>query len=124
MARILVVEDNLLNRLLVRDLLGLNGHEIAEAASVPEGRAALAAARFDLVVMDIHLPGGGGQTLLREIRADERLTRLLVVAVTALAMPSDRQALLGQGFDGYISKPIDTATFAGELESILEGARS
>jgi CheY-like chemotaxis protein len=123
MPRILVVEDNALNRMLVRDLLTLRGHDVAEAETLPDGRRALARGDFDLVVMDIHLPGGGGELLLREIREKDRSARIPVVAVTALAMPADRDALLAQGFDAYISKPIDTETFSASIEAILGGRR-
>lgn len=69
--------------------------------------------------MDIGLPGGGGELLLREIRQDPRLADLPVIAVTAQALPGDRERLLGAGFDGYFSKPIDTRTFGGEIEAFL-----
>lgn len=120
-ARILVVEDHPLNRKLVRDILEHRGHEIIEATSVAEGRERLREARPDLVLLDVHMPGGGGEILLAEIRSspDPALARLPVLAVTALAMRGDRERLLRAGFDGYFSKPIDTRRFGPEVEAFL-----
>ena len=118
-ARILVVEDNAMNRRLVRDVLAFRGHEVVEAASVAEARAHLAEAPVDLVLLDIQLPGGSGVELLAELRADPARAELPVVAVTAYAMASDRDRLLAAGFDGYIAKPIDTRAFGPEVEGYL-----
>lgn len=117
-SRVLVVEDNALNRELVRDLLEYAGHQVAEAPSVDEGRKHLASSAFDLILLDIQMAGGGGSALLREIRASEAHRRVPVVAVTAQAMEGDRERFLAEGFDGYLSKPIDTKLFAAELEKI------
>jgi CheY-like chemotaxis protein len=115
--RILVVEDNALNLRLVRDILEMRGHKIDAAGDVAEARLRLRAAPLSLVLMDIQIPGGGGELLLKEIRADAALASLPVVAVTAQAMDGDRQRLLAAGFDGYLSKPIDVRTFAATVES-------
>lgn len=120
MSRILVVEDNALNLQLVRDILEYRGHEVVSAASVPEARSRLIETRPDVVLLDIQLPGGGGETLLDEIRS--ATPDLPVIAVTALAMDGDRERLLKAGFDGYLSKPIDTRTFGPTVESFLEGS--
>jgi CheY-like chemotaxis protein len=121
--RILVVEDNALNLRLMRDLLELSGHEVIEAGSVDEGRAQLARLVPDIVLLDIGIPGGGGERLLREIRSDSNLATMPVVAVTAFAMQGDRERFLQLGFDGYLSKPIDTRTFASSIEAVI-GKRS
>ena len=120
-ARILVVEDNALNLQLVRDILEYRGHEIESATTVQEARDQLRSRRPDLVLLDIQLSGGGGETLLREIRGNVDLAGLPVVAVTAFAMEGDRERLLGAGFDGYLSKPIDTRTFGPAVEKFLNG---
>jgi len=124
--RILIVEDNAMNLELVRDILDYRGHEVVVAKSVPEARDQLVRHRPDLLLLDIQIPGGGGEVLLREIRSDPTIARLPVIAVTALAMDGDRARLLAAGFDGYISKPIDTKTFGPTVESFLrsEGAKS
>jgi diguanylate cyclase (GGDEF)-like protein len=122
MSRILMVEDNPMNRRLVRYVLEFRGHEVIEAGSVDEGRQRLARRLPDLVILDLNLPGGGGELLLREIRGEARLRALPVVAVTAYAMEGDRERLLREGFSGYISKPIDTTTFGPQIESFLDKA--
>ena len=67
-ARILIVEDNALNRLLIHDLLELRGHEVLEAANVDEARAVLAADRPDLLLLDVQIPGGGAEAIIREVQ--------------------------------------------------------
>jgi CheY-like chemotaxis protein len=121
-ARILIVEDNPLNRLLIHDLLELRGHEVKEAATVDEARAVLAVFRPDLLLLDVQIPGGGGEAIIREVRKRAELHDLPIVAVTSLAMPGDRERLLSIGFHGYLSKPIDTRTFGAAIESYLKPA--
>jgi CheY-like chemotaxis protein len=116
---ILLVEDNPMNRILVRDILSRRGHEVIEAGSVQEGRDRLAAAVPDIVLLDIQIPGGGGEALLLQIRADPRLARVPVIAFTAYAMRGDRERFLAAGFDGYVSKPIDTRKFGAEVEAYV-----
>jgi CheY-like chemotaxis protein len=125
-ARILIVEDNALNRMLLHDLLELRGHEVVEAATVDEARRALDAGRLDLLLLDVQIPGGGAEAVIRHARARAEFAEIPIVAVTSLAMPGDRERLLGSGFQGYLSKPIDTRTFGTIVEAFLfkpEGAR-
>lgn len=116
------MEDNALNLQLHQDLLEYRGHKVSSAATVGEAWAALQCERPDLLLLDIHIPGGGGERLLREIRATPSLSSLPVIAVTALAMEGDRERLLAQGFDGYLAKPIDTRTFGAAVEAFLPKA--
>ena len=119
-ARILVVEDNELNRQLLREVLTYHGFDVIEASDATEGWSRLEDQRPDLVLLDIQIPGGGGQTLLRAVREDPLLSTLPVVAVTAFAMRGDRERFLGEGFDGYLSKPLDTRTLPAQIASFLE----
>lgn len=116
------MEDNPLNLQLHRDLLEYRGHQIRSATTVGEAWAGLERERPDLVLLDIHVPGGGGEKLLSQIRASPSLASLPVIAVTALAMEGDRERLLAQGFDGYLGKPIDTRTFGAAVEAFLPQA--
>jgi two-component system cell cycle response regulator DivK len=118
-ARILVVEDNALNRLLLHDILALRGHEVIEAASVTEALPLLDQGHLDLLLLDVHIPGGGGEAVVSEVRKRADLADLPIVAVTSLAMPGDRERLLASGFQGYLSKPIDTRTFGPSVEAFL-----
>jgi CheY-like chemotaxis protein len=121
-ARILVVEDNALNRLLLHDILELRGHVVIEAANVGEALPLLDDQPLDLLLLDVHIPGGGGETMIKEVRKRAALADLPIVAVTSLAMPGDRERLLGSGFQGYVSKPIDTRTFGPTVEAFLRPA--
>jgi CheY-like chemotaxis protein len=122
-ARILIVEDNALNRMLLHDLLELRGHEVVEAATVDEARRALDAGRLDLLLLDVQIPGGGAEAVIRHARARADFAEIPIVAVTSLAMPGDRERLLGSGFQGYLSKPIDTRTFGTVVEAFLNNPR-
>jgi CheY-like chemotaxis protein len=125
MSRILVVEDNPLNLSLVRELLLHHGHEVVEAKTADEASEKLAmGSPPDLVLLDIQIPGGGGLRVLQRIRADGRLGKLGVVAVTAQAMHGDRQTILDAGFDGYVSKPIRARSFVSEVEAFIDAARA
>jgi CheY-like chemotaxis protein len=122
-ARILVVEDDPASRLLVRDILTFRGHEVIEAGSAEEARARFLP-RPDLILMDLLLPGEeGGKLLVAEIRNHPDLASVPVIAVTASAMSGDRERLLRAGFDGYMSKPIDTRAFGFLVEAHLGKAR-
>jgi two-component system, cell cycle response regulator DivK len=105
---VLVVEDNALNLKLVRDVLEHAGYRVLVATSGEEGVAVATRGGPDLVLMDLQLPGIDGTEAMRRIRADPGGRRLPVVAVTAFAMPADREQVSSAGFDGYVEKPIST----------------
>lgn len=119
---ILVVEDNDMNMQLVEFLLEENGYRIVKATS---GEEALAITRDgpgappDLILMDIHLPGMDGLSVVRAIKSDERTARIPILALTAHAMRGDKDRFLEAGCDGYISKPIDVKTFIASIERYL-----
>jgi two-component system cell cycle response regulator DivK len=124
MSRVLLVEDHVMNRMLVRELLEHRGHEIVDAHNVLEARLRLSDAPFDVALVDIQIPGGSGVAVLEYIRATPHLAKLPVIAVTAQAMSGDRERLLETGFDGYISKPIDTKTFCTTVEEHIARAKT
>lgn len=118
---ILVVEDNDMNMQLVEFLLEECGYHIVKATS---GEEALAITRDglgapDLILMDIHLPGMDGLSVVRAIKSDERTARIPILALTAHAMRGDKDRFLEAGCDGYISKPIDVKTFIASIERYL-----
>src|SRR5262245_56691595 len=119
-ARILIVDANPLSRLRIHDILDVCGHQVIEAATVDEARQTLASLRPDLLVLDVQIPGGGCEAVIREVRTRPELAELPIIAVTSLAMPGDRERLLSIGFHGYMSKPIDTRTFGAAIESYLK----
>jgi CheY-like chemotaxis protein len=119
-ARVLVVEDNDMNMQLVEYLLEEGGYSIVKAAS---GEEALSIARggdpVDLILMDIHLPGIDGLSVVREMKTDARTRSIPILALTAHAMRGDRDRFLEAGCDGYISKPIDVKTFLSSIRTYL-----
>lgn len=119
MTTILVVEDHAPGRGLLRDLLEVWGYDVVEAEDADAGWEALQREQVGLVIMDIQIPGGGGEALLARMKADSRLRRVPVVAVTAFAMRGDRERLLAAGFDEYVPKPIDTRAFPGVVARCL-----
>ncbi len=121
-ALILVVEDNEANQLLASSVLERAGYRIALASTSHEARDAIRRREPDLILMDIQLPGEDGLDFTRELKADPATAQIPVIALTALAMPGDRERSLAAGCSGYISKPIDTRTFAGEVRKYLPAA--
>jgi len=119
---VLVVEDNDMNMQLVEYLLEEGGYSIVKATS---GEEALAITRNaagpapDLILMDIHLPGMDGLSVVRQMKTDSRTQRIPILALTAHAMRGDRDRFLDAGCDGYISKPIDVKTFLSSIEQYI-----
>lgn len=118
-ARILVIEDNETNRELMMYLLRAFGYETLEAVDGEEGVEAARRERPDLIVCDIHLPKLDGYGVNRQLKLDDGLRNIPVIAVTALAMVGDRDKILAAGFDGYVSKPIAPETFVENIEKHL-----
>ena len=119
--KVLLVEDNYMNKVLVREILTLNGYDIIEAASGTEGLKMLALESPDIVLMDLHLPEMDGITATRIIKADERNSHIPVLALTASAMKGEEQKLIDKGFDGYVAKPIEVKKL---LEAITESLKA
>ena len=107
MTLILIVEDNELNRDMLRRRLERRGFDVAVAG---DGEAAVAAVRErrpDLVLMDMSLPDVDGWEATRRLKADEATRSIPVVALTAHAMPDDRERALDAGCDDFATKPVD-----------------
>jgi CheY-like chemotaxis protein len=119
MARILLVEDMPANQALVDKLLRLDGHDVVIAGTGERGIELALQSCPDLVLMDIALPDMDGWRALDVLRAEARTAKLRVVAFTAHAMLGDRSRALTAGFDGYLAKPVDVATFAATVRELL-----
>ncbi len=117
--RVLVVDDNALNRALATFLLESDGMVVATAVDVPAAMAQIATFAPNLVLMDIQLPGIDGLEGTRRIKADPTLQHIVVIAFTAYAMKGDEQRMLAAGCDGYVSKPIDATSFARQVRASL-----
>ena len=120
---ILVVEDNAMNRRLAAFLLTSNGYHVREARTAAEAFELLKAERPDLILIDIQLPAMDGLEATRKLKANAATRDIPVVAVTSYAMTGDREKALAAGCVGYITKPIDKATFIQEVAAHL-GAKS
>ena len=91
MSRILIAEDNAVNRELLRELLEVRGHEIAEASDGAEALELIERVRPDILLLDIGMPEMDGFTVLRKVRENPQMAALPVLAVTAFAMRGDRE---------------------------------
>jgi two-component system, cell cycle response regulator DivK len=117
---ILIVEDNDKNAKLVRDVLQVKGFRTLEAATAADGIALARAEGPDLILMDIQLPDMDGVAAVTRLKAEAQTASIPVVALTALAMASDRERFLAAGFDGYLAKPIDIKSFPDEVRRFCE----
>ncbi|WP_416246256.1 ATP-binding protein [Desulfocurvibacter africanus] len=123
--KILLAEDNEINRLMAVELLTLRGHEVATADNGKKVLAALARDSFDLVLMDAQMPEMDGVEATRRIRAGEAgEPRIPIVAMTAYALQGDRERFLEAGMDDYLSKPIDLKELDRVLAQIGAGGES
>lgn len=116
---VLVVEDNERNRKLVRTILEFRGYEVVECE---DGEPSLELARKHkpvLVLMDIQLPKMNGVEALLRLRADPDTRTIPVIAVTASVTPSERERVVSAGFNAYIAKPIDVATFGPMIDKAM-----
>ena len=123
MAKILIVEDNALNIKLFCDLLAAHGHE---PQAVTDSRLAIDAARNfgpQLVITDIQLPHVSGLELIKMIRADENLSEVPIMAVTAYSAQGDEERIRAAGAQSYVSKPISVVKFVAAVEELLEPSR-
>ncbi|MCU1307907.1 MAG: divK [Acidobacteriaceae bacterium] len=119
MKTILIAEDYSANRELIREMLESGGYHVIQASDGQEAFEKIIELRPDLVLADIQMPVLDGYGLVHKIRADSSLCNLKVVALTAYAMDGDREKVLGAGFDGYITKPLDMKTLFREVEKYL-----
>jgi two-component system cell cycle response regulator DivK len=118
--KILVVEDNELNLKLFCDLLRAHGYE---AEPVRDGREAVGRAREfapDLVIMDIQLPHISGLELIDQLKADDELKAIPIMAVTAYAAKGDEERIREAGAEGYVSKPISVVRFVEAVANLLQ----
>lgn len=122
---ILLAEDDETNRKLVRVVLAGRHYLIREAESVEQALLLLKDGKPDLMLFDIRLGDGSGLDLIRSVRADPSFDAVPAVAITAQAMKDDEGRFLAAGFDGYISKPVDTRRLPEVVERFIrEGRRA
>ncbi len=117
--KILIVEDNELNMKLFNDLLEAHGYETLQAKNGADALRIAAQASPDLIIMDIQLPEISGLQATKELKADPRLSKIPIIAVTAFAMKGDEERIRAGGCEDYIAKPISVAAFLDKVKRYL-----
>ena len=123
-ARILYVEDNFDNRILIRRVLQAEAYQVDEAANGLTGIEMAIENRPDLILLDINLPDIDGYEAVARLRKIDGLARVPVLALTANVLEGDRERALKAGCDGYIQKPIDVDMLPSQIESYLSKAKA
>lgn len=119
-SRILVVDDNPINLALVDYVLVANGFVVAVASTAEDVRELVVTFGPDLILMDIQIPGTSGVELMQQIKLSSSSQHIVIVAFTAYAMQGDAARFKADGFDGYLAKPFDIATFPSIVMSYLQ----
>jgi len=117
--KILLIEDNEQNRILMRQILVRKGYDLLEAKDGLTGIEMARAHLPALILLDIQMPVMNGFMVIRELQNDVELKKIKVIAVTSFAMKGDREKALQAGFDEYVTKPIDTRTFPELVKQVL-----
>ena len=120
MAFVLVVEDNTMNRKLMRDILEIR-FEVLEATRAAEAIQVLSTCIPDLILMDLQLPGLDGLEVTRRLKRDPRTASVRIVALTAHGAGIDESRARAAGCEGYLTKPIRLSTFPSQVAAYLEG---
>ena len=119
MNRILIVEDNALNRALLLAVLKPDGFEVLIAENGLLGIEVAERDRPDLILMDVMLPGLDGYEATRRLKTHWATRHIPIIAMTANTAPAERERALDAGCDGYIAKPIDTRLLARQVRLFL-----
>jgi two-component system cell cycle response regulator DivK len=120
MPQVLMVDDDRHSRQIVRDLLeSVDGFEMIEAVTGPDGVLAAEAHQPDLILMDVQLPGFDGFEATRRIKANPTLQHIPIIAVTSYAMGGDEARAMAAGCNGYVSKPLRPTALLDTIRSFM-----
>jgi len=119
MAHVLLVDENELNQDMLSRRLSRKGYKVAIAADGEQAIRMVAESRPDLILMDISLPGRDGHDITRELKTSAHSSAIPVIALTANAMASDREAALTAGCDDFDTKPVDLKRLLVKMEAVL-----
>ena len=119
MPKILYIEDTENNRILVTRRLEKKGYQVLTAESAEQGLALASLEMPDLILMDMGMPGTDGWTATRTLKADQKLRRIPVIALTAHAMQGDKEKAMEAGCDDYETKPFDFPRLIEKIEAHL-----
>ena len=117
--RILIVEDQEDNRVIMRDVLSTAGYDLIEALNGEDGVKLAQSERPDLILMDIQLPGLDGYEATRRIKADPTLSAIPIIAVTSYALTGDEEKALAAGCSAYVAKPYSPLELLNKLREYL-----
>ncbi len=120
MTKILLVEDDEMNRDMLSRRLLKRDYEVVIATDGEQGVAMAGSESPDLILMDMSLPGIDGWTATRRVKADEATRSIPVIALTAHAMAGDREKALEAGCDDFDTKPVELQRLLGKIEALLE----
>ena len=123
MSKILLVEDNEMNRDMLSRRLLRNGYEVVLAMDGGEGLAKARAESPDLILMDMSLPGLDGWEATRQLKAEPGTRGIPVIALTAHAMAGDRQKALSAGCDDFDTKPVELPRLLTKIQALLQRSR-
>ena len=119
--KILLVEDNEMNRDMLSRRLIRNGYDIVMAVDGGEGVAKALEIKPDLILMDMSLPVIDGWEATRQLKANEATKSIPVIALTAHAMEQDREKAMGAGCDDFDTKPVDIQRLLGKIQNLIGG---
>ena len=119
MAKILLVEDNEMNRDMLSRRLAKRGHEVAIAVDGQEGVDMAASGRPEIILLDMSLPVMDGWEAARLLKGDDATSGIPIIALTAHAMAGDREKCIEAGADDYDTKPVDFKRLLGKIEALL-----
>ncbi len=121
MARILLVEDNEMNRDMLSRRLKKKGHEVATAVNGQEGIDMVATVQPEIILLDMSLPIMDGWEVARRLKGDPAVSDIPIIALTAHAMAGDREKTLKAGCDDYDTKPVELKRLLGKINELLSG---
>jgi len=121
--KVLCVEDNSVNMLLVSRIVEAEGHELIKAEDADTAEAVLSDVVPDIILLDINLPGRSGLDLAREFKSDKRLAPVPLIATTAQVLVGDRERCLEAGCDDYLPKPLDIRKLREVLRQYLSNGQ-
>jgi CheY-like chemotaxis protein len=124
MAKVLLVEDNEMNRDMLSRRLERRGYQIVMALDGQQGVDLARSEKPDLILLDMSLPVLDGWEAARQLKSDEKTRAIPVIALTAHAMSGDREKALEAGCDDYDTKPIDLNRLLGKMEALLKRERN
>lgn len=122
--RVLAVEDNPANMILIARIVGAEGHDLIQAEDGPKALSILDEIVPDLVLLDINIPGVHGLDVAKHIKADDRLAHIPVIATTANVLLGDMERCLEAGCDDYLPKPLDITRLREIMRAYLAGDRA